>query len=112
MRILYLNIHGQTGGLLSKLDEIEHLAITHKADIFVIAEAELPENSTIPVIENFTASKSYDVPSRLVTYVRSDLPVDIKPYHDSLPAMIITMPQSSFAFIYSQFTDNAYNENR
>ena len=108
MRLLYLNIHSQTGGLLSKIDEIEHFALSLKVDILAIAEAELPDNSPVPVIENFIASNSSERPSRLVVYVRSDLPVTIQAYSDGLPALMINTAQSSFAFIYSQFTDKAY----
>ena len=50
-------------------------------------------------------------PSRLVSYTRWSISANVSTYEDGIPGLAIHTAQSSFGFLYSQFTDNAYNQN-
>ena len=109
MRILYLNIYSQSGGILQKFDLIEQFAMETRADILTIAEAELPANHPIPVLEGFSSARSCELPSRLVTYTRSSITANVSIYESGLPGLAIHTAQSSFGFLYSPYTVNVYN---
>ena len=60
------------------------------------------------VVENFSGFKSAEATSRLLIYERSDIHLEIKSYEDDLPAIIVTTAQTSFGFLYGQFTESNY----
>ena len=110
MKARYLNIQGQCGGLLDKIDEIQYFLLSNKADIVAIVEVEPTIDSTVPVSENFHTYKSSEFRTRLIVYLRSVLPVKVHTYKEGLRAIAIHTDQSSFGLLDSQFRSNAYTK--
>ena len=65
---------------------------------------------TIPTLEGFESYSSSESPSRLVVYAKSNLVLKAKSYPGDLPAVVIETNQSTFGFLYSEFTTNAYSK--
>ena len=60
---------------------------------------ELSECSPIPVNESLRAKKLNESTSRLVSYVRSDIPVEVSVYEGDFSGLAIHTHQSSFGFL-------------
>ena len=106
MRIGSWNIHIQSGNLLSKFDAMEHLISKIELVIFALSESDYPNNMPLPTLEGFDAYSSSESPSRLVVYAKSSLVLKAKSYPSDLPAVVIETNQSTFSFMYSEFTTN------
>ena len=110
MRIGSWNIHLPSGKLLSKLDAIEHLVSRFELDIVALSEIDYPNNMPMHTLEGFVSYTSSESSSRLLVCEKSSLVQKAKSYPGDLPAVVIETNQSTFAFLYSEFTTNAYSK--
>ena len=64
----------------------------------------------LPALEGFQSYTSSESPSRLVVYAKSGLVLKAKSYPGDPPAVVIETNQSTFGFLYSELTTNAYSK--
>ena len=111
MRIGSWNIRIQrSGNLLSKFDAIEHLISKFELDLVALLESDYPNNRPLPTLEGFESYSSSESPSRLVVYAKDGLVLKAKSYPGDLTAVVNETNQSTFGFLHSEFTTNAYSK--
>ena len=96
-------------GLSKKRLEIECLAAEENLSILALSETDLSSHETPPILDGYECISGSDTSTaRICVYIKDSISLSVTKYPGVLPVIVINTFESTWAFLYGEFTENAY----